>query len=242
MQAFLNLFQKGLAYTITYPSETSLLIFTIVFIVATIVIPYLLGSVNSAIIVSKIFFHEDVREKGSGNAGTTNVMRSYGKKAALLTLLGDILKTVLAIFVGGLFMGLYYGPYGFSIGYGGYIAGFFCIVGHIFPVFYKFRGGKGVLCLATAAAMLSPFVLLLLLLFFIIIVAFTRYVSLGSVIGSLFYPLLLNRFAIFFGASLDGIHTLIAMAAALLIVFCHRKNLRRIMNGEENKFSFHSSH
>lgn len=239
MQAFLNLFQEGFFFS-TFPNKTVALVICALSVFGCIIIPYLLGSINSAIIVSKIFFHEDVRQHGSGNAGTTNVMRSYGKKAALFTLLGDILKTVIAVLIGGLFMGLYYGKYAFSVGLGGYIAGFFCIVGHIWPIYYRFRGGKGVLCLATVVGMLSPIVLLPLLLFFILLVAFTRYVSLGSVISALLYPLLLNRLALFFGHPINGLCLLLGIFEALLIVFCHRANIRRIMNGEESKFSFKS--
>lgn len=237
----LSLLQEGLLYRLSFSSTNTLVIATALLTAATIIIPYLLGSINSAMVVSRLFFGTDIRKEGSGNAGTTNVMRCHGKKAALLTLLGDIFKTVLSVLIGGLFMGLYYGDLAFSIGYGGYIAGFFCMVGHIWPIYYGFRGGKGVLCLATFVGVLSPLVLLPLLLIFIVIVAFTRYVSLGSVLGALIYPLLLNRLCMLsFGYTLDGIQTVISMLAALLIVICHRANLRRLLNGEENKFSFHS--
>lgn len=237
----LSLLQKGILYSLEYKSQTALIVTAIIITAATVIIPYLLGSINSAMVVSRIFFGKDIRNEGSGNAGTTNVMRCYGKKAALLTLLGDMLKTVVAILVGGLLMGLYYDKFAFSIGYGGYIAGFFCIVGHIWPIYYGFRGGKGVLCLATMVGVLTPLTLLPLLLIFILIVAFTKYVSLGSVVGGLLYPLLINRMLVFFlGKQLDGIQTVITILAALLIVYCHRTNLSRIMNGKENKFSFHS--
>lgn len=244
MNAFFSLFQEGLflKFAAAEHSVASVIVVGILCTLGAIVFPYLLGSINSAMVVSKLFFNEDVRTHGSGNAGTTNVMRTYGKKAALFTLLGDILKTVIAVLVGGLFMGLQYGKYAFSIWIGGYIAGFFCIVGHIWPIYYRFRGGKGVLCLATVVGMLSPIVLLPLLLIFIILVAFARYVSLGSVITALIYPLVLNRIALFFGAPVNGICLLLAIFEALLIIFCHRTNIKRIMNGEENKFSFKSKH
>lgn len=241
MNAFFSLFQEGLFFS-TFPNKTVALTVCIVSVLGCIIVPYLLGSINSALVVSKLLFNEDVRTHGSGNAGTTNVMRTYGKKAALFTLLGDILKTVIAVLVGGLFMGLYYGKYAFSVGLGGYIAGFFCIVGHIWPIYYRFRGGKGVLCLATVVGMLSPIVLLPLLLIFILLVAFARYISLGSVITALIYPLLLNRLALFFGHPINGLCLLLAIFEALLIIFCHRTNIKRIMNGEENKFSFKSKH
>lgn len=239
MSTFFSLFQEGLFFS-TFPNKTVALTVCVISVLGCIIIPYLLGSINSAIVVSKLFFNEDVRTHGSGNAGTTNVMRTYGKKAALFTLLGDILKTVIAVLIGGLFMGLYYGKYAFSVGLGGYIAGFFCIVGHIWPIYYRFRGGKGVLCLATVVGMLSPIVLLPLLLIFILLVAFARYISLGSVISALIYPLFLNRIALFFGHPINGLCLLLGILEALLIVFCHRSNIKRIMAGEENKFSFKS--
>ena len=238
MQAILNIFQTGLIFK-TFPNPTVAIIACSLCILGCIAIPYLLGSINSAIIVSKLFFHEDVRTHGSGNAGTTNVMRTYGKKAALFTLLGDILKTVISILIGGLFLGLYYKT-GFSFGWGGYIAGFFCIVGHVWPIYYRFRGGKGVLCLASAVLMLSPIAFIPLIAIFIILVAFTRYISLGSVISALLYPLILQRLATFFVRPPDALCILLCIIEALLIVFCHRTNIRRIMNGEENKFSFKS--
>lgn len=236
-----SIFQEGLVYGFVYPSETAMTVSFAVAILVTVIGAYLLGSINSAIIVSRLFFREDVRSHGSGNAGTTNVMRNYGKKAAIFTLLGDMLKTVLAILLGGAILGLYYVDYGFSIGYGGYIAALACVIGHVYPVFYGFKGGKGVLCLATAVLMLSPIALALLLLVFILIVAFTKYVSLGSVVGGLLYPILLNRiFVFFFDQPLDGVQTLISMLLGIFIAFCHRENIKRLMRGEENKFSFHS--
>ena len=99
-----------------------------------VLIPYLLGSINSAVVISRLLYHDDVRNHGSGNAGTTNMLRTYGKVAALLTLLGDVLKTVLAVCIGSFTL---------SAAIGGWIAAFFCMIGHIFPLYYRFRGGKG---------------------------------------------------------------------------------------------------
>lgn len=250
-----SIFNEGLYISVFNSfnfSQNQAYMYPVTLIIAILIVgvgAYLLGSINSAIIVSRLFFREDVRSQGSGNAGTTNVMRSYGKKAAIFTLLGDMLKTVIAILFGGLVLGLNYAGYGFSYGYGGYIAAFACVLGHVYPIFYGFKGGKGVLCLATAVLMLSPIALVLLFLVFILIVAFTKYVSLGSVVGALLYPILLNRLIVLLGpvvtqegnvVPLDGVQTLISMLLGLFIAFCHRENIKRLMRGEEHKFSFHS--
>ncbi len=201
---------------------------------------YFLGSVNTAIIVSKLFYGEDIRNYGSGNAGLTNVLRTYGKKAAALTLVGDILKTVLAVVIGR-FIGL---PIVMGIGQatefyrvisvGGYIAGLFAAVGHTFPIYYKFKGGKGVLCAATVVAMLSPSAFFWLIIIFIIILFGTKFVSLGSVIAVMLYPLVLSKIN---GPSIEVIFAFLMM---LLVVYNHRENIKRLLAGTENKFSIGS--
>ena len=209
-------------------------------VIAVCLAAYLLGSINSAIIVSKTFFGEDVRTKGSGNAGTTNVQRNYGNKAALLTLVGDMLKTALSIFIAGFVFGFNYVA-GISVSEMCYVAGLFSIIGHVFPVYYGFKGGKGVLSTATMALVLSPVVALILIAIFVALVVFSRYISLGSVCAAALYPVVLNGyFPIFFGADAKPM-PLMALASILLaclIVWCHRENLARIGRGEENKFSF----
>lgn len=203
---------------------------------------YFLGSINSAIIVSKLFFHEDVRTKGSGNAGTTNIMRNYGKKAALFTLLGDMLKTAISIAIAGLVFGFNYVG-GISVSEMCYVAGLFSVIGHVFPIYYGFRGGKGVLSTATMAIILSPAIAGILILIFVAIVAFSKYVSLGSVIAVGLYPVLLNGFFVVFSTPEIPMRpmplmVLASILLAILIVWCHRSNLKRIGEGNENKFSF----
>ena len=208
-------------------------------IIAVLAISYLLGSVNSAIIISKVFYGEDVRTKGSGNAGTTNMLRNYGKLAALFTLLGDMLKTALSILLAGIVFGFWYvGPV--SMSEMCYIAGLFSVIGHVFPIYYKLRGGKGVLSTATMALILTPPIAGMLILIFVAVVAFTKFVSLGSVIGVCLYPVVLNGyFAVFFsGAKPLMLMVLSTIILAALIVWCHRSNLARISRGEENKLSF----
>ena len=192
-----------------------------------IFIPYLLGSVNTAIIVSGVMYHDDIRNHGSGNAGFTNMMRNYGKKAAIITFVGDILKTVLAVLIGWCVFGYLTA----------YIAGLACLIGHVFPVFYNFRGGKGVVCLATILLMLDWRLFLILLTIFIILVLGTKYISAGSVICAMLFPLILNRM----NDTPFKMIEIIALVIAVIIVVKHRENIKRIFNGTESKFAFKKS-
>lgn len=218
---------------------------SILSVLGAMLVGYLLGSVNSAIIVSRVLFRDDISRHGSGNAGLTNMLRTYGKAAAGLTLLGDFLKTALSILIAGIVGGFGYIG-GISVGCGPnnafplvYIAGFFSVIGHIYPVYYKFKGGKGVLCTAVMALILTPVEFLILLALFAGVVCMSKYVSLGSVSAAILYPVAIHaHFSIAFGSgSTVGIVALIAIALAILIVYCHRENLKRISNGTERKLS-----
>ena len=212
----------------------------ILFILITIAAAYLLGSINSAIIISKIFYNDDIRRHGSGNAGLTNMLRTYGAFPAVMTLIGDILKTVIAIFIAAFFFGFWHTG-GVSTGDGFcYIAALFAVLGHVFPIYYKFKGGKGVLTLATAALMLSPIPFLILFFIFVIIVLITKYVSLASVTSVVLYPVVMSTYfkIVFTGLGMPGIASLSLIILAILIVWCHRENLKRISERKENKLSF----
>ncbi len=195
-------------------------------VLVTIVVAYLLGSINLSIIISSKFYHDDIRQHGSGNAGMTNVMRTYGKKMAVITFVGDFLKAVVASLVGRVLLGYL----------GAYIAGFFCVLGHIFPIFYKFKGGKGVVTTAAMMFMTSPGVFLRLLAIFIIVVLISKFISLGSVITALAYPIVLDRVS--GGGGKGGFPVLLAFAVALFVTWAHRENIKRILQGNENKFTF----
>ncbi len=201
------------------------------------IIAYLLGSINSAIIISKLLYREDIRTKGSGNAGMTNMLRNYGKGAAGLTLLGDLMKTVIAIAVAGVLFGFQYAG-AISVSEMCYVAGLFAVFGHVFPVYYGFKGGKGVLATATMALVLSPIPFLILITLFIGVVWFSRYVSLGSVIGAALYPVVLNGYFAVFELPTPAMIALSSIVLAILIVWCHRENLKRIGNRTEHKLSF----
>lgn len=192
------------------------------------VIGYLLGSINFSLVISKSKYKDDIREHGSGNAGATNMLRTHGKGAAAATFLGDGLKAAVSVLIGALT---------FSI-LGAYIAGFSCILGHIFPIYYKFKGGKGVVTVAVMIAMTNIKTFALLLIIFLVLVIGTRFVSLGSVIAVLVYPLILSKIVFSDPAPFESFGVIFAFAVAALVTFKHRENLKRIFNHTENKISF----
>ena len=237
---FVTILQEGLYATVISPGATDM---PIILLLPLLLCGYLLGSLNSAVIVSRCLYHDDVRAHGSGNAGLTNMFRVYGKRAAAFTLLGDIFKAALAVFLGGFFFGFYYAQ-SLAFGYMGYITGFACVIGHIKPVFYHFRGGKGVLCTAVVVLILAPVVFAVLFLSFLLIVWLTRYISLGSVVVAGLFPIAMQGYMqTFLGQEkYDGALVLLAICFTVVIVFCHRQNLVRLWNHKENKFSFHRHH
>ena len=248
MLEFLN---NGLWYQLANGKESWVFILvTSSFVILSALAGYLLGSINSAIIVSKALYGDDIRNHGSGNAGLTNMLRTYGKGAAGLTLLGDFLKTAISVLIGGILGG--FGYVGL-ISIGGisqgtfplaYIAGLFSIIGHVYPLFYKFKGGKGVLCTAVMALILNPIEFLILIALFVLIVWISKFVSLGSVSVAVLYPV-----AVYGHISVilrdipkterpaTGILLLITIVIAIMIVYMHRENLKRISNGTERKLS-----
>ncbi len=225
MRDYWNLHQ-WLSETFAWDPNTRL-ITVLVAVLFCIAVPYLIGSVNPAILISKIFYHEDIRDFGSGNAGTTNMLRTYGKKAAAATFLCDLAKAALAFYFGRLLWGID----------GSAIAGFFVIMGHMFPIYYKFRGGKGVACLSIIVLLTDPLTFLVLLLAYAVIVLGTKYVSLASVMCAFLYPLLLSAFAKINPAN-AGFPVTMAVLSTILVIFMHRENLKRLWNGQESKVSF----
>ncbi len=243
------LFSNGLvAYLVKTYSLTGGAVYALFIagVVLCIVIPYLLGSLNFAILISKLVYKEDIRSFGSGNAGATNMLRTYGKGAAAATFLGDIMKTVVAVLFGSLTLGYFYPG-------GACIAGFFAVLGHIFPIFSHFRGGKGVASAAAVAILLNVnsleglLLIAILLLFFIVIAVGTRYVSLASVVTFLFYPLLQAKMNITYDVMTPSgaiepryrpFLVLLALLTAAVIAVKHIPNLKRIRAGTESKVSF----
>ncbi len=228
---------------------------------------YFLGGLNFAILVSKKLYNDDVRTHGSGNAGFTNMRRTYGMKVGALVFLGDLLKTIIAVLGAMLLFGRDTAT----------LAGLACILGHCYPCFFSFKGGKGIATIAAMVLVLDPVVFLVLFVIFAIIVLSSKYLSLGSVMAVLLYPLLLRSIYNFIHTSLlpeyfikhglyetvetlDGAVTsieeltvtlnhsisavmiLVAVFIAAFITFKHRENIKRIMAGNENKFYLSSKH
>ncbi len=238
-EVFMFNLNDGLLYShvLSFEAEWQALAAYVVSVLAVIVVSYLLGSINSAIIVSKAMFGDDVRRHGSGNAGLTNMLRTYGKGAAALVLLGDVLKCVLSILFAACLFGFHYIE-GISISEFCYVAALFAVLGHIFPAYYQFKGGKGVLSTAAAALVLAPLPFLILLLIFIAIVAMSKYVSLGSVCVAILFPIIINGYLRFIGMPTPGLISLSTIILAILVVGCHWGNLKRISDRTERKLSF----
>lgn len=195
-----------------------------------ILIAYLLGSINFAIVISGRKYKEDIRTQGSKNAGMTNMMRTYGKKAAVLTLVGDALKAILSCIIGYLIMGQL----------GAFAAGLFCMIGHIFPIYYGFKGGKGVVTAAATILMTDPVVFLILFTLFVIMVAIWRYISLASITCIGLYPLVLSFTTRIFAGKISPF-ILFTVIMSALIIWKHWPNIERLRTGTESKFSFKKS-
>ena len=190
------------------------------------IIAYLIGSINFSVILSKKMAGFDVRQKGSGNAGTTNMLRSVGKKAAAITLICDILKGVVSIGIAILVQ----------------IAAIAVVIGHTFPIFFGFKGGKGVATSLGVLIMTNWQIGLICLAIAIIIMAITKMVSLGSCMAAIAFPLLTyfaanifeNAYIVKEGSS----YFVYSIILAVIVLFNHRSNIKRIITGKENKLSF----
>jgi len=193
-------------------------------LIGVAIIGYLLGSINTSIIFSK-FKKTDIREHGSGNAGLTNTLRTFGKGAAVVVLLGDVLKGVIAILLARLACNIFTID---MVNEASQIAGIAAILGHNFPIYYGFKGGKGVLTSVTVLMMIDYKLALCCLLIFILIVAITRYVSLGSIIAAASFVimvLVLKKYDLLaFG-----------IIVASMLIIRHRSNIKRLIQGNENK-------
>ena len=198
------------------------------------IVAYLLGSVSFSIIVSKKLAGFDVREKGSGNAGATNVLRSVGKKGAVLTLLGDALKGVVAVL--------------FAIIVGAIaktadkallvqIAGICVVIGHTFPIFFEFKGGKGVATSLGVILMTNWKIGLICLVFALVLMILTKMVSMGSVGAAILFPILVLFIHTNFTISEGSSYFIYSIILALIVAFNHRSNIQRILSGTENKIS-----
>ena len=199
------------------------------------VIAYLIGSINFSVILSKKMAGFDVREKGSGNAGTTNMLRSVGKKAAAITLICDILKGVISILIAMALGRMIEGTNGALLVQ---IAGVAVILGHTFPIFFKFKGGKGVATSLGVLIMSNWQIGLICLVFALILIILTQMVSVGSIAAAVLYPVL----TLFIPQNyiVPGNYLIYSIVLAIIIIFNHRENIKRLLNGTENRISFKS--
>jgi glycerol-3-phosphate acyltransferase PlsY len=204
---------------------------------------YFLGSLNFSIIVVKLMKGRDIRTVGSRNAGLTNTYRCFGPQCAAFTLIGDLAKGIVAVLLSQLFASML--KVGFApdneVKYIGFIAGFFAILGHVFPIYYGFKGGKGVLVGVASFLPIDPRVFFALLIVFIVIFAITKYVSISSILGAALSPIAIFLMSIMvdgekFGRSL--LYLLLCLPMAAMVVYMHRSNMERLMNGTESKFTF----
>ena len=205
-------------------------------IIFSIAISYLLGSISSAIFFSRLLYKEDIRTHGSGNAGLTNMLRTYGKGAAALTLVGDMSKAAISILITGLIFGFSY-KNGICMNGLLYLSGTAAVLGHVFPVLYGFKGGKGVLVTATMALILCPIVFAILLTLFIIVVIISGYVSLGSIIVASLFPICVCLGSYLLGGSIPPLSALCSLFLGAFVVWCHRSNIKRLRAGNEKKIS-----
>jgi len=191
---------------------------------------YLLGSIPTSVWVGKMFFNKDVRDFGSGNAGATNTVRVLGYAAGIPVLLFDIFKAWLPVY-----LSIYcfkWNASGDLLVYLQILIGLAAVIGHIYPIYSGFKGGKGVATLAGMALALFPLAFLSSLLTFIIVIAITRYVSLGSMAAAIVFPI----FLVFVFKHQSTPLIILGIFASVFLIFTHRKNIKKLINGTENKF------
>lgn len=201
--------------------------------ILVVIIAYLLGSISFSVIISKKLAGFDVREKGSGNAGSTNVLRTVGKKGAILTLICDCLKGVIAVLIAYIVSKTTQNADGALLVQ---LAGLAVVLGHTFPIFFNFKGGKGVATSLGVLLIINWQIGLICLVFALILMALTRFVSLGSVSAAILFPVL----TIFIHSHyiVDGNYIVFAFLLGAFVVFNHRANVKRLLEGKENKLSF----
>lgn len=189
------------------------------------IIAYMLGSMSFGIIVSKLSHNDDIRRHGSGNAGMTNAMRVYGAKTAVWVFLGDFIKGALSVYIGG------------KLAPGGELVGaLMAVVGHIFPLFFSMRGGKGVATAAGAVLVLSPVTLAILAVPFAVLLLTTRYMSLASVTVAVLFPVV-TVVRLLLGGEVAGgwAQAAVALVIGGLVTYMHRSNIARLLAGTESK-------
>ncbi len=206
----------------------------VVYIIMAIV-AYAIGSINFSVLISRKMAGFDVREKGSGNAGSTNVLRTVGKKAAALTLVCDILKGVVAVLISLLISKI---AKDCSPAILVEIAALAVVLGHTFPIFFEFRGGKGVATSLGLILIINWKIGLICLVFALILMAITRMVSLGSISAAVLFAVLTLFIRESYIVEYEASFIIFGILLAAFVIFNHRSNLKRIIAGTENKLSF----
>lgn len=217
-----------------------------IYILIAAVIAYLIGSINTSIITTRIVAHKDIRTMGSGNAGFTNVLRTVGKGPAIVTFIGDFLKGVVSILIA------YFILIGFNDEkmnlvrqYAFYIAGLACVLGHMYPIFYGFKGGKGVVTTASVMLMTDWRTLVAALVVFAIMFATTKVISKCALVNASVYPITTFCFRYFLDYMSNPSNSLvfvffstfITLIIAIMVIYRHKDNIKRIINGTEKKIT-----
>lgn len=192
--------------------------------VLIIILSYLIGCISSAYIISRILFGIDIRTQGSKNAGTTNALRTFGFKAGLATFLGDYFKGTVAVLVAMLIAQ----KFNLDVDLSKYIAALAVVAGHNWPVFLKFKGGKGVATTYGAMLGIAPLPTLTSMLFFIILVLVTKYVSLGSICGVCLFPILMYLRGDYMGVW-------VCILLSISVIYKHKENIKRLLKGQERR-------
>lgn len=203
--------------------------------ILVVIIAYLIGSINFSVIFSKKFAGFDIREKGSGNAGSTNMLRSVGAKAAVITLICDVLKGVVAVLIAMLIGNLSTDVNSAILVQ---LAGIFVVIGHTFPVFFKFKGGKGVATSLGVLLIINWQIGLICLVFALVLMALTKIVSLGSVSAAVLFPVLVLFIHENFIVQNDTTYLIFSIILAVIVLVNHRSNIKRLLQGKENKLNF----
>lgn len=203
-------------------------------IILSFVISYLLGSLNTSVIVGK-FAGVDVRTKGSGNAGMTNTLRVIGKKAAALVFVFDFLKTIAALFVSGVIAKVFDSQNAELLEYCKYIGAFGAVLGHNFPIYFGFKGGKGIVSSIAVILYLDYRIGIIIAVVCIAIMIITKYVSLGSVVGAILYPIFVIAFNTDFESKTVPYYIAMSVVISLLALYRHRANIKRLLSGTESK-------
>ena len=198
-------------------------------VLVIVLLSYFLGCFNGAVLISSFVIRDDIRGHGSGNAGLTNFYRTYGARYALGVILLDMGKTAVATMIGGYMFHCLYEDWTLGV----LVAGLSCIIGHIFPAFYEFKGGKGILAGSILVIMLDWRMALVAWCLFFLSVVLTRFVSLGSIMAAASVGV--TAFFLYD----RPVYILLAVITAALVIWSHRSNVVRLLKGNENKFKFH---